>query len=241
MDQDTAWTEVVGRKAKKVQSNKPEERTKVKVPKTQAVSIGYSKEGESYTSLMRRVTSAINLERLGVTVRGAHKAMSGAVIIEVLGSSDDADRLAEELRNTIGEFSQVKRPEKMTTVLLLDIQDWITLDDVKTALSELGGNVEGWTVTIHSNASGHGLRYVRVMLPVRDAEQLVEKRRIRVNWTSCRVKHLGNEGPRCFKCQKNGHMAAQCTGKERCYKCKEEGHVAKNCGAQAVETAALPQ
>lgn len=99
----------------------------------------------------------------------------------------------------------------MISALLLNIQDWLTLEDVKTTLSELGFNIEGWTVTIPSEESGHGLRYARLMLPIQEAEQLDEIRRVRLKWTTCRIKVLGESDSRCFKYLENGYVPAQYT------------------------------
>jgi len=41
--------------------------------------------------------------------------------------------------------------------------------------------------------------------------------------------------PKCFNCNKYGHMAKECRSKKKehetrkCFKCKKEGHIAKDC------------
>jgi len=40
--------------------------------------------------------------------------------------------------------------------------------------------------------------------------------------------------PKCFNCNKYGHMAKECWKKKeketrRCFKCNKEGHITKNC------------
>ena len=47
--------------------------------------------------------------------------------------------------------------------------------------------------------------------------------------------------PKCFNCNKYGHMAKECQlkkkeDKQRCFKCDKEGHIAKDCkGTQSIK------
>ena len=48
-------------------------------------------------------------------------------------------------------------------------------------------------------------------------------------------ENFKDEKPKCFNCNKYGHMAKECQAKKKewetrtCFKCDKEGHIAKDC------------
>lgn len=133
------WTEV-GRRERRGAGGPGTEKAGTRGPKTvrtprnHAVTIGPPKEGQTYASLMGSVTAAENLEELGVEVCGARKARSGAILLEVKGGAEHADKLAGALQAKLGESARVGRPEKSRRVLLLDVPEWTTEDEVGVAI-----------------------------------------------------------------------------------------------------------
>ncbi|CAI6347914.1 unnamed protein product [Macrosiphum euphorbiae] len=169
--QQPTWSQVVGRTRKESNRNprqaqqqqqreEPRAKTKNKrkeaarlvksrTPKTEAIMIDQLAEGETYASVMKRVT-AIDLNPLGVTVRGAKRSKAGGIIIEVDGK-DDADRLAEGIREAVGAAAAVRRPTRSTPILILDVPNWIEEAEVISQLVNFDSSFGDCQIRISDN------------------------------------------------------------------------------------------
>lgn len=101
-----------------------------RIPKTAAVTIDAVKEGLSYAEVMKRVTTKINLQDIGVKVNKVRRTKTGAILIEVVGK-EEATKLADSLQSAIGEIARISRPSRRTPVLILDILDWIEDEEIR--------------------------------------------------------------------------------------------------------------
>lgn len=170
-EEETKWSEVVRRKKPKpkgqntaeVVENAPRARAKNKkneavrlvksrTPKTEAIMIDQLAEGETYTSVMKRVT-AIDLNPLGITVKGAKRSKAGGIIIEVDGK-DDADRLAERIREAVGATVAVRRPTRSTPILILDVPNWMEEAEVVSHLVNFDSSFGDCQIRISDNPRG---------------------------------------------------------------------------------------
>ena len=61
--------------------------------------------------------------------------------------------------------------------------------------------------------------------------------KIRIGWMSVRVRQYVADPLRCYHCQRYGHLAKVCKGKETCPKCSEEGHSSSACQAESAKCA----
>jgi len=242
---ETKWSEVVRKKKKpkaKVQStaevgaNAPQARSKNnrgdairlvkrRTPKTEAIMIDQLAEGETYASVMKSVTS-IDLNPLGVTVRGAKRSKAGGIIIEVDGK-EDADRLADGIREAVGAAAAVRRPTRSTPILIRDLPNWIEEAEVVSHLVFFDSCFGDCQIRISDN---QGARTAFCRIPMKVGSKVADAGRIRIGWAMCRVKLLEKKESVCYKCQGTGHIAAACNSETKpkaCFKCKSLEHLAR--------------
>jgi hypothetical protein len=246
----SSWAEVAGRMRKRKKKEETAETPKPspptrgpaakqlrsKVPRTEAVVIGPLKEGQKYAVVMQKAMATVDPLALGIQVSGTRRTQTGAVLLEVRGPAAHADLLASKLGEALKELDvRVHRPSKTCTVLLLDVEEWVGEADVHQALSAALASSDAepphvGPVMVRANIGGKG-RYARCEVPIRVASRLATLGRVRVGWTSCRLRIL-NKGPQCYRCLERGHIAHACKGPDRskaCFRCKEEGHLVKEC------------
>ncbi|CAI6346792.1 unnamed protein product [Macrosiphum euphorbiae] len=186
-------------------------------------------EGETYASVMKKVT-AIDLNPLGVTVRGAKRSKAGGIIIEVDGK-DDADRLAEGIREAVGAAAAVRRPTRSTPILILDVPNWIEEAEVISQLVNFDSSFGDCQIRISDN---QGSRTAFCRIPMKVASKVADAGRIRIGWAMCRAKLLERKDRVCYKCQGTGHVAAACNSEAKpkaCFTCKSLEHLARECVA----------
>lgn len=202
---------------------------KSRTPKTEAIMIDQLAEGETYASVMKRVT-AIDLNLLGVTVKGAKRSKAGGIIIEVDGK-DDADRLAEVIKVAVGAAAAVRRPTRSTPILILDVPKWIEEAEAVLHLVNFESSFGDCQIRISDNQGG---RTAFCRVPIKVASKAVDAGKIRIGWAMCRVKLLERKDSVCYKCQGTGHVAAVCNSEAKpkaCFKCKSLEHLARECAA----------
>lgn len=169
------------------------------------------------------------MRELGVEVVKTRLSKAGAIVLEVK-AKEEADKLAASLSAVIGDDAKVFRPTRRTPVLVLDIPEWMTPEEVARDVSMADADILEAEVTIRDNTGGG--RVARVDVPMAVATRLAKSRAIKVGWSKCRIELLERKVFRCYRCQEPGHFTSRCTAPERpkrCYGCNAEGHVAKDC------------
>lgn len=105
------------------------------------------------------------------------------------------------------------RPQRQTSVLVLDVPSWAKEADVREGLaaaSVILQNVATFAIWGGRDDRGYGL--VIIMVSCNVAIRLVETGVVVVGWTRCRVWLLERMQPKYFRCQGSGHLAAECKG-----------------------------
>jgi hypothetical protein len=182
---------------------------------------------------MKKVAGSVDLAALGVKVTTTRRTRAGGILLEVVGE-DKAALLEGKIREVAGDTARVRRPERRTPVLLLNIPEWAEVGDVVSGLATAGVVVAAGGVSLRDNGVGrdHADRVARVDLPLRDAIALATAKAVVIGWTRCRVKLLEKRQSTCYRCQSQGHLAAQCRNEAKprsCFGCGGPGHLARDC------------
>jgi hypothetical protein len=236
--QTQTWSEVVRKKKPPKPARQPRSTAdqvallRKRTPRTTAVTIDRPAEGGSLASVMKKVSTSINLQSLGVKVLTTRKTRAGGILLEVEGN-EKATLLAGKIRGVVGDAARVRLPEPRAPVLLLGVPEWAETEDVVAGVTQAGvTGVTSENVTIRKNSGGREEFVASLHLPLKDAIALAEKKAVSVGWTRCRIKLLANNQPTCFRCQAKGHLAVECQGEakpRRCHRCRREDHLVKDC------------
>lgn len=84
---------------------------------------------------------------------------------------------------------------------------------------------------VRSGGAGRGSS-ARFCVPLPNAIAIAEERSVQIDWTRYRVRLLESKALRCYKCQKEGHVAMASKAFAvacKCNQCGKEGHIVKNC------------
>lgn len=79
----------------------------------------------------------------------------------------------------------------------------------------------------------NGLFSVWVQCPLRAANKVAQKKRIKIGWTVARVELLMARPTQCYRCWQYGHLRHDCKAQvdrsRCCYRYGQEGHAAREC------------
>lgn len=175
---------------------------------------------------------------LGVGPAKCRSTQTGARIFEFPGaeSAVQADIFAAKLREVVVDLAKVARPTKCATLLITDLDDSITKEEVAAKIASIGGcSVEAIkTGNIRTGPGGVGSLWVRC--PIVAAKTVISGGRLLVGWSSAAIKVLEDRPLRCFKCYGTGHTSLRCPSSENrvqlCFRCGKEGHKIADCKAK---------
>lgn len=95
---------------------------------------------------------------------------AGGLLLEVEGQ-EGADHLADKIRAVVEDAARVRTPQGTTTVLILDVPEWATNEEVIDGLKKVGIDCERLkrddnknVISITTNISGRGKYVARVNL-----------------------------------------------------------------------------
>lgn len=223
----TPWT-TVSRRGKPRGKMKSLDLVRSRVPKGAAVTISRPAEGVTYSDIMRKVKENVQIYDLDLKPE-ARVTKTGGILLKVKDDLE-ADRLMVALNSAIGQMASVSKPSRTTPILILDLAVWHSSQDVEEAVVAAVPDLAGMKVTIRVNPGGG--RVGRLDAPLPAAVRLAEMGKLHVGWSRCRVKLLEAKEPKCYRCQKRGHFAANCSAEEvrkRCFRCNSVDHLASAC------------
>ncbi|XP_047998737.1 uncharacterized protein LOC125236086 [Leguminivora glycinivorella] len=219
--------------------------SKLKPPRSAAVVLtlqpGAADRGVTYKEVMSEAKNKVQLADLDIS--GGlrfRRAATGACILEIPGASsgDKADKLAEAIKQQIGEENvRVSRPSKSAEICVTGLDESVTTEEVVAAVARTEGCTPDSIKVGETRQSFSGLGAVWVQCPVGAAQKVVSGGRLLVGWVSAQVKLLEKRPLRCYRCFRNGHVSAQCQNatdrSQSCFQCGKDGHKAAQCSAPA--------
>jgi hypothetical protein len=184
---------------------------------------------KTYAEMLKDMKKAINPDELGVSVEKASKTQSGDIRLVVREKKAGGQKAFVEKVTEKVEGTQVKIKNKDVSVIIKDLEETVTTEEVQSALKKVTGSEEIRVGEIRKGMFGNYTTVAR--MPTKAAEHLLRQRRVKIGWLSCRIIEKLMLTC-CFKCQAFGHAAKGCKegkGIRKCLKCGSEEHIARNC------------
>lgn len=174
--------------------------------------------------MVREVKAAVREENLTYDIT-TRRAKSGNIVLEI-PEKEHADHLAEVLKTRMGEAAGVRRPSPSIPLIFIGIEDSVDESEFKSTLVALEGDLkEASNFTIREGRTGTRTTIIRVSLKA--GTKLIQAKRIKVGWTSCRIKEFNAREQACSMCREKGHSIRECNGPEnrKCFRYKETSHI----------------
>jgi hypothetical protein len=210
-------------------------------PRSSAVTLTLSEEAKiSYVEVLTTARGKIPLAEVGIEKMKMRKAMTGAIVPEVLGYKDreKASALATRLAQVLDQATvKVTAPARMAELRVDGMDRSITKEELRNALALAAGcgGAEVQVGEIGTSRGGLGSAWVRC--PLAGARKLAQAGRIALGWSTARVEAIAKRLLQCFKCLELEHVRATCVStvdqSHLCYRCGETGHHARGCPASA--------
>ncbi|XP_058983570.1 uncharacterized protein LOC131804555 [Musca domestica] len=190
------------------------------------------RDGHSYADVLRRLREKVNPENTDVAVQSVRKTKTGSLLL-IMGKGGNKEEFRETIKGSLKEEAIVNSVKTKATIEIQDLDVLTTEDEVIDSIIKTV-NAAKEEVNIRLTAANiREQKRAFVSLPAADANKLLEKRRILVGWTYCKIKYKV-EVKRCYRCFESGHMQWECKGPDRkgmgiCIKCGQKGHKLKEC------------
>lgn len=149
--------------------------------------------------------------------------------------AERAEVLRERMEAALLDMEGVKvaRPVKQGEARVKDIEESITQQDVREAVSKAGQCKQEEIQTGEFRTAPNGLSTLWIRGPLTAINKVVTAGRIKLGWTASRVVALEPRQLQCHKCLEVGHVQGMCPNtadrRNLCYRCSQDGHVAKAC------------
>lgn len=188
-------------------------------------------QGSSYADMLKSVKASASPTAAGVEVQRITQAQDGSLRLRIREVKEGGCR---NFTRQISEMTELKTDVRsgaaQQTVVIMDLDETTTAQEVKTGLSEV---LQGRAAEAILGIPRKGVRgdwSVTVRLPRASAAVLLGLGRLRVGWVSCRLRELVSPD-RCFNCLAFGHLSRDCKKPREtcCFRCGKGGHFRRDC------------
>lgn len=187
-------------------------------------------DGRSYADLVKLVKSAVDIEANGIEVLKVAKRNDSALTIRVRGGADKAGVFAKAVKGIEGAEARVNMKHKV--VHIHDLECDVTAAEITDGIRRVCPSAEPEDIIVTSvRPDFSGSAKATVKVAPRLVNEVVNRKRIRIGWVTCRVV-LRQDIKHCHKCWQPDHLAGSCKGPDRrkaCFRCGEDGHVRSSC------------
>ncbi|XP_060665300.1 uncharacterized protein LOC132797561 [Drosophila nasuta] len=154
-------------------------------------------DGISYSEVLKLVTRSNDskLQSVGEQVRRVRKTAGDGLILEMgMNSKPSMLKMKDELSEALGLKAKVRALTQETILEIRDIDCLVSKEDVLVACEKLSqANLE--LSAIKALRPGFdGMQLAIVSMPKEAASSILQNGKIRIGWTSCRVRERGLRG-----------------------------------------------
>ncbi|XP_033250738.1 uncharacterized protein LOC117189778 [Drosophila miranda] len=190
----------------------------------------------SYSDILRMVTRRQDgkLQEVGDNVNRIRRTAKGELLLELNGASkSNTAKLKEDISAALGLQTGIRAVSEELCVEVRDLDSLVEKEDIAAAIAASIDAPSVDTSAIKSlRPSFAGTQLAVVCLPPVQARALLMVGKLKVGWTSCRIRERTAQR-RCYRCLEFGHLAIRCkSAVDRtgcCLRCGVNGHKAATC------------
>lgn len=192
--------------------------------------------GDSYAEVLKKLRTGVNQEECGAHVRRVEQTPSGgARLVIVEHEKGGSDKIKQKISELIPNQCTLKNIKAVKAIVIKDIGVDVDREEVVGAISEQF-DIPPEDVKINEfRGEYRGYKNVTAFIPSNRLRDVVNARRIRIGWYSCRAIERV-EPDYCFNCERIGHTAVVCKAprqRKRCHNCGSQEHLFKDCQEEA--------
>ncbi|CAG9818865.1 unnamed protein product [Phaedon cochleariae] len=190
----------------------------------------------AYADIVAKMKESIDTDEMGVKVHNVRKTARGNIKIVVKVVKDGAvENFRKRTRESlVGMATEIEKRVDETFLVIRDIEVTTTKEQIEKAIEDsIQNDKEGNDTKIHTLNGNRkrGNLVATVSMNKHGAVELLQRRKIIIEWATCRVHEL-LVPERCSGCWKYGHTRRDCkeTRKDMtgiCLRCGEKGHYVK--------------